>query len=245
MPSSRVMVSAHAGHANPGTPSTVESYRQALASGADYIEFDIRQTADGQLVAAHDSRTAQGNLISSVSYGRLCDLVGREVPRVADILTAIKGRAKGHLDLKVVGREDTVVRLALDIMGPGEFIITTLEDVSVAAIRSRFGDPEEVPVALSLGRDMNGAPRTAWLRTRASELWPLSRVRACGANWVAVEHRLARAGVLRQCRRHQVNVMVWTVNEERKMRYWLAGHRADVLITDRPALAVSLRSQAG
>ena len=119
------------------------------------------------------------------------------------------------------------MRLALDIMGPGEFIITTLEDASVAAIRSRFGDPEEVPVALSLDRDMNGAPRTAWLRTRASELWPLSRVRACGANRVAVEHRLAMAGVLRQCRRHQINVMVWTVNEEREMRYWLAGHRAE------------------
>jgi glycerophosphoryl diester phosphodiesterase len=39
--------------------------------------------------------------------------------------------------------------------------------------------------------------------------------------------------------------MVWTVNSPREMRYWLSGDRADVLITDRPALAVALRSRLG
>jgi glycerophosphoryl diester phosphodiesterase len=240
---SQVLVSAHAAHADSARFNTIEYYQQAASTGADYVEFDIQRTADGQLVAAHDARTAQGNLISSVSYGQLCDDAGCEVPRAADILTAIKGRAKGHIDLKVTGGEETVVHLALDLVGPGEFVITTLEDASVAAIRSRFSDPEEVPVALSLGRDMTNSSRAALLRTRASELRPLSRVQACGATWVAVEHRLAMAGVLRQCRRRHVKVMVWTVNGEREMRYWLTGHRPDVLVTDRPALAVTLRSQ--
>jgi glycerophosphoryl diester phosphodiesterase len=38
-------------------------------------------------------------------------------------------------------------------------------------------------------------------------------------------------------------VMVWTVNREREIRYWLSDHRADVLITDRPAVALALRDQ--
>jgi glycerophosphoryl diester phosphodiesterase len=243
VPGSRVLVSAHAPHADSTKLNTIECYRQAATTGADYVEFDIRRTADGQLVAAHDAQIAQGSLVSSVSYGQLCDLAGYEVPRAADVLAAIKGRAKGHLDLKVTGGEDTVVRLALDVMGPGEFIITTLEDVSVAAIRSRFRDREEVPVALSLGRDMTNAPRRAWLRTRVSELRPLRRVQASGASWVAVEHRLARAGVMRQCRRHHIKVMVWTVNDEREIRYWLTRRRPDVLVTDQPVLAVMLRSR--
>jgi glycerophosphoryl diester phosphodiesterase len=179
---------------------------------------------------------------SSICYAQLCDLAGYEVPRAADILTLLKGRAKGHLDLKGSGGEERVVRLALDILGPGEFIITTPEDASVAAIRSRFRHPEAGPAALSLGRGLTSVPRAQRLRTWASELRPLQRIRACGANWVAVNHRLAAAGVSRQCRRHQLNVMVWTVNAEREMRYWLAGDRADVLITDRPALAITLRS---
>jgi glycerophosphoryl diester phosphodiesterase len=243
VPASRVEVSAHAPHADPAGPVTIEHYRQAAATGADYVEFDVRRTSDGQLVAAHDAHAGQGRLVSSVGYGQLCELAGCEVPRAADVLAAIKGKAKGHIDVKVTGGEDTIVRLALDIMGPGEFIVTTLEDASVAAIRSRFPDCERVPVALSLGRDMASASRAAWLRTRASELRPLPRVRACGATWVAAERRLARAGVLRQCRRDHVNVMVWTVNEERELRYWLTSRRPDVLVTDRPALAVALRSQ--
>lgn len=165
------------------------------------------------------------------------------MPKAADILAAIKGRARGHLDLKDVGEEPELVRMALDILGPGEFIITSLEDASVAAVRARFPDAEAVPVALSLGRGMRGESRGAWLRTRASELLPLPRVRACGANWVAVNHRLAFAGVAQQCRRHQLKVMVWTVNDEREIQYWLTRQRTDVLITDRPALAVALRSR--
>lgn len=243
MAADAVKVSAH-GHPEHAEDSSIAVYRHALETGADYIEFDVRRTADGELVAFHDGHTSQGDLLATISYRRLCDLVGYEVPKVAEVMTLIKGRAKGHLDLKDMGGEDEIVQLALEILGPGEFIVTTLEDASVRAIRSqpRFAD---IPVALSLGRDMKGSSRLAWLRTRISELLPLRRLQACGANWVAAEHRLALAGVRRQCRRHHLGIMVWTVNNEREMRYWLTGHRADVLITDRPALAVALRGRDG
>ena len=144
----------------------------------------------------------------------------------------------------LTGAEGQLVRLALDILGPGEFIITSPEDASVAAIRRRFPAAAEVPVALTLraGRLAPGPSGIGALRAPLSELRPWSRLRACGADWVAVNHRLALAGVARQCRRHHVKVMVWTVNNEREIRYWLSRRRADVLITDRPALAVAIRS---
>lgn len=240
VPASRVQVSAHAGDRSP----TLDTFRHAVATGADYVELDIRRTGDGALVSFHDPHTSRGEPLAAVGYPQLCDLAGYEVPMVADVLATIKGHAKGHLDLKDAGREDEVVRLALDVLGPGQFIITTLEDRSVAAIRSRFESPDDVPVALSLGRNMAGASRAQWLRTRLTELRPLPRLRACGADWVAAEHRLARAWVGRQCRRHHVNVMVWTVNSERELRYWLSDGRANVVITDRPTVAIALRDQA-
>lgn len=239
MPASRVQVSAHGGDRAP----TIETYAKAVATGADYVELDIRRTADGALVSFHDARTAHGEPLAEVGYRQLCDLAGYEVPMVADVLATIKGQAKGHLDLKDAGREDDVVRLALDVLGPGQFIITTLEDRSAAAIRSRYPSADDVPVALSLGRDLAGASPARWLRTRLSELRPLPRLRACGADWVAAERRIARAGVRRQCRRHHVSLMVWTVNSEPELRYWLADDRADVVITDRPAAAIGLRDQ--
>jgi glycerophosphoryl diester phosphodiesterase len=229
---SQVKISAHAG----AKSSTMETCRQAVAAKADYVELDIRRTADKELVAFHDPCTSQGRPLSEVGYAQLCDLAGYEVPKVTDLLAAIAGHAKGHLDLKETGDEDRLVRLALDILGPGEFIITSPEDASVAAIRSRFPDVEEVPVALSLGPG-------AWVPARVGELRPWPRVRACGANWVAIDHRLAITGIVRRCRQQHVGVMVWTVNREREMRYWLSRRRIDILITDRPALAVAIRGR--
>src|SRR5215469_15159231 len=113
-------ISAH----GPWT-GTIEAYARALETGAEYVEFDIRRTADGELAAFHDARTGQGEALASISYARLCQQAGYEVPRVADVMALIAGKAIGHLDVKDTGDEKRVVELALDLLGPGRFVVTT------------------------------------------------------------------------------------------------------------------------
>jgi len=79
-------------------------------------------------------------------------------------------------------------------------------------------------------------------RTRLSELLPMRRIRACRADWAAVNHRLARAGVLAQCHQAGIKAMIWTVDEDAEMGRWLTDPRVTVLITNRPADAVALRA---
>jgi glycerophosphoryl diester phosphodiesterase len=230
-------ISAH----GPRT-GTIEAYAMALETGAEYVEFDIRRTADGELAAYHDPRTRQGEVLAAISYPRLCELAGYRVPRVADVMTLIAGKAAGHLDLKVTGGEEKVVEMALDILGPGNFVVTTLEDPSVDAIKTRF---PAVPAALSLGRDLNEVPRARKAATRLSELFPMRRLRACHADWVAVHRRLAAAGVLARSHRAGIKTMIWTVDEDAEIRRWLADPRVTVLITNRPGDAVAMRSSRG
>jgi glycerophosphoryl diester phosphodiesterase len=227
-------VSAHGPRAG-----TIESYAHALKTGAEYVEFDIRRTVDGELAAFHDARTRQGEALAGISYARLCEVAGYEVPRVADVMALIAGKAIGHLDLKDTGGEERVVEMALDLLGPGRFVVTTLEDKSVAAVKTRF---PEVPAALSLGRDLAEVPRSRWAATRFGELRPMRRLRACRADWVAVNRRLAGAGVLAQCHSAGLKAMVWTVDEDAGLRRWLTDPRVTVLITNRPADAVALRA---
>jgi glycerophosphoryl diester phosphodiesterase len=227
-------ISAH----GPRT-GTIEAYARALETGAEYVEFDIRRTADGELAAFHDPRTRQGEVLAAIGYPRLCELAGYPVPRVADVMTLIAGKASGHLDLKDTGGEEKVVEMALDILGPGSFVITTLEDQSVAAIKARF---PSVPVTLSLGRDLREVPRAGRVAARLSELFPARRLRACRADWVAVHRRLAAAGVVARCHRAGIKAMVWTVDMDTEIRRWLADPRVAVLITNRPADAVAMRS---
>src|SRR2546430_5995593 len=98
-------ISAH----GPRT-GTIEAYADALETGAEYVEFDIRRTADGELAAFHDARTSQGDPLGTISYARLCTLAGYPVPRVAEVMATIAGKATGHLDLKDTGGEEQVVR---------------------------------------------------------------------------------------------------------------------------------------
>src|SRR5882724_7023059 len=91
-------ISAH----SPRT-GTIEAFANAAATGAEYVEFDIRRTADGELAAFHDPRTRQGDALAAISYSRLCELAGYPVPRVADVMATVAGKATGHLDLKDTG----------------------------------------------------------------------------------------------------------------------------------------------
>ena len=152
----------------------------------------------------------------------------------------IADRAIGHLDLKEQGGEAAIIEQALDILGPGRFVATTLEDASVAAIKGSFPD---VPVGLSLGRNLEAVPRLRrpWVRRR--EVFPLGRIRACGADWVAMHQGLALAGVLHRCRRHGIKTMIWTVNSDAMITRWLADPQVDVLITDRPKYAITSRAR--
>ncbi|SHH75628.1 glycerophosphodiester phosphodiesterase family protein [Streptomyces sp. 3214.6] len=237
----RPAVSAHRGGSERFEAATREAYEDALASGAEYVEFDVRRTADGVYVVHHDARAGHGGPpLARITYAELCGRVGITVPVVEDVMALAAGKLVAHLDLKETGYERELVDRAVALLGRDGFVATSLEDVSVAAITRAFPG---VRTALSLGRDRKevGAARLAG--TRASELFPMRRLRACGAHGVAVHQRLARATVLRRAARHRLFTMVWTVNDDPGLRTFLADTRVDVLVTDRPRRAVELRRE--
>ncbi len=237
---SAAAISAHRGGIEDAPEGTYEAYQAAARTGAEYIEFDIRRTADDELVVYHAAAVDGDKALTDISYATLSELAGYNVPRVQDVMRLIAGKAIGHLDLKEIGDEHVVIELALEILGAGNFVATTLEDVSVAAIKARF---PAVPVALSLGRDVGQESWRTRLSSRRGELYPLSRIHACGADWAAINRRIALLGALRQCHRHGIRTMIWTVNSDTMIARWLADSRVDVLVTDRPRRAIALREQ--
>jgi glycerophosphoryl diester phosphodiesterase len=243
-------VSAHRGGAEHARPSTYEAYEDAVTTGAEYAEFDIRRARSGELVVYHEAAVPdaaapdRARRIADLTYPELCAAAGYRVPLAGDVmrLLARHGLA-GHLDLKEAGYEAAVIALALASFGdPAGFVATTLEDGSVRAIKTTF---PQVRAALSLGRDLREVAAHRWLGVRAGELAPLPRVRRSGADWVAVNYQLARLGVIRACHRAGVGVMVWTVDGDAHIDEFLGDHRVEVLITNRPRFAVGRRAALG
>jgi glycerophosphoryl diester phosphodiesterase len=151
----------------------------------------------------------------------------------------LAGKMIGHLDLKEIGYEEEVINAAIDAFGVDNFIATTLEDVSIENIKRTF---PKVKTALSLGRDLKEFPRSQWAGIRRGELFPISRLRASGSDWVAVNYKLARLGVIRACKSNDIGIMVWTVDSDELIDQFLRDERVDVLITNRPEYASRRRA---
>jgi glycerophosphoryl diester phosphodiesterase len=217
----------------------LDSFLRAAEIGADYVELDVRRTSDGVQVVWHDERLPSGTPVGAVTCREYTAELGDQGLTVERLYTAVNGRARVQIDLKEQGYEAEAVALALDHLPPDQFVITTLEDPSVRAIKERF---PSVRVGLSLGRDVSRHSRAERVAVRLSELAPGPRVRRCLADFISVQHRLAEAAVLRWCWRHHVPVWVWTVDDEPRMRRYLLDPRVDALITNRPDLALSIRA---
>ena len=218
------MISAHSGGAERARPGSLAAYRAVASSGAEYAEFDVRPAGDGTLVAQHSADGPDGEPA----------LAAREV---MEVLAA--GGVRGHVDLKGTGFEREVVELAQSSFGPDGFVVTTADPASVAAIGAAF---PAVPVGLSVGFGPASITRDL-RRLRWPLSFPLAAVQASGASWVAMSYRYARPEVLDRCVAAGLRIMVWTVNDDRRLARLLSDPRVAVVVTDRPEHAVALRSR--
>jgi glycerophosphoryl diester phosphodiesterase len=227
-------ISAHRGGSETAPAETYDAYRAALESGAYYLEFDVRRTADGTLVASHQARFGRERDISALTYATVCDLAGHEVPKIAALLRLLAGRAAAHVDLKEPECADAVVELALSLVDPADIVVTTREAAVVHALKQRY---PAVPGGLTMGGDLAEKARFALRRARDWQLSPLDDVAAAGADVAVMHHRLATTRLLADCRKLGIQTMIWTVNSDRALARWLARPDVDVLVTDRPARA--------
>jgi glycerophosphoryl diester phosphodiesterase len=223
---------------NPG--ETYQGYLKAVAAGADYVEFDVRRTLDGTLVALHEARAERGRPVAAVSYSRLCELAGHEVPRIAEVMRLLAGRAIAHIDLKDGGCAAEVTRLGLDLVGPSGMIVTTGDRVLLARLKDQF---PAVPVGLSIGGGLGRAVRRSVTPRRNTAESRAELAAAERADWAVIQWRLARPEALAHCQRRGIKTMVWTVNADRHLARWVATPGVDALVTDRPDRAIFLREQ--
>lgn len=238
-------ISAHRGGSEAARAGTYEAYDQALAAGADYIEVDARRAGDGTLIACHRPRLGGGWLsrdqpVASLGYPQLCEFAGYEVPRIAMVLPLLAGRAGLHLDVKDADSATEAAELALGTLGPAGVVLTS-RDVRVArAVGRRF---RTLQVGLAIGGDLGESVRFVTRRAARPGLSRLDPVAEAGATWAALHYRQAAAGLAARCRERGIRTLIWTVNSDRALLRWLASPDVDVLVTDRPARAVALRSR--
>jgi glycerophosphoryl diester phosphodiesterase len=234
----RVQIMAHRGSSITAPENTLAAFQQAIADKADWIELDVQETADDQVVVFHDSdfmKLARVDLkIWDATIERLKDIdIGtwkapqfsdQRVPTLADVLDACKGKIRVNIELKYYGRDRQLERRVAEIVESRDMV----SQVMVMSL-----NPDGV-------RKMK-ALRPTWKVGQLMSVYAgdLSQVHA---DFLAVNAALASRSFVRAAHRHGKQVYVWTVNDAPTMSAMI-GRGVDGILTDRPALARSVLSQ--
>jgi glycerophosphoryl diester phosphodiesterase len=195
-----VIIFGHRGA--PGYPrrgeNTMMSFRRALESGADGIEFDVRRSADHQLVVIHDEtidRTTNGRgLVREFSYEQLRRFdagFGEPIPLLSQVLDEFGARCTLNIELKDCGLASDVRELVLPRGIAGNVIVSSFDWTELQPLI------RQVPIALlsSTRSRLVGTARTM----HAIAIHPRQDI---------VSQKLVRAA-------HEAGLKVyaWTVNE--------------------------------
>jgi glycerophosphoryl diester phosphodiesterase len=216
------LLSAHRGGPEGGqAQNSLAAFRAACELGADLVEFDVRVTRDGRFVVQHDAHERRAG--ESVS--------------LAAALDVLAGRAMAHVDLKDARQEVEIADFCTSVLGSDGFIITTGRAASVRRLRTAR---PLLRVGLSLGNFGFSVAGRSVLLPAPEELVPWRRVRRSGANLLAVNHQLARLGVLDAAYHRNLPVLLWTLNTEALIRSAQRDPRVWAYTTDRPGLALRL-----
>jgi len=232
------LIDAHRGECGiPGLPAA-ERYRRAISMGVDFVEIDVRRSADGVYINYHDERTPSNRAVRRLTYAALEQELEAELMKVDEAMELVDGTVGLHVDVKETGDEAAVVRLIQAGCAHSPVVFTGGDD-SIRAIKETF---PMVRAGLTLGEDLEGAPPWRYVRVRLSELFPGVRLRRSRADFAAVHQRLAGIRVLDYCARAHMPAWVWTVNDEVEIERFMRDPRVAVLITNRPDIALRFRT---
>ncbi len=222
--------SALASHEN-----TLEAFQIAIQLHADYAEFDIRMTKDGQLIAFHNP-DLNGRPIREFTYKELCAMTCSEgyiIPRLQEVLEFCRGKIKLDIELKESGYEQKVINLVHRYYAYSDYMMKSFLDRCVLNIK-------EIDPNIHAGL-LIGTPRNAIVH-RLNEYFPMHRIHACKADFVSPHYKFITAEFVWRMHMHHKQIFAWTVNSIEQMSKLLK-RGVDGIITDRPDLAMQIRSQ--
>lgn len=219
-------VCGHRGAAAVAPENTLAGFRVAVDRGATWVEFDVRPTADGELVIHHDAVTAEGTSIGRAARSEL----PRSIPTLTDLVSAMTGIG---LDLEM--KTDDIGCPVRDFV---ELVVNQVDllfngDVAPKLIVTSF-DVD----ALALVRQLRPAIPTGLLFHDHPADWAVARSLEAGHVAIAPWYRLITAEVVALAHDANLAVATWTVNKPSDIAE-VAAAGVDMIIGDDPAAIIA------
>ncbi|ACQ80898.1 glycerophosphoryl diester phosphodiesterase [Beutenbergia cavernae DSM 12333] len=240
---------AHRGGLAEAPENSRAAIERMLEIGLRYLETDVRITADGEAVLAHDATLERvmgdPRPVAAVTWDEasaLRDASGEGLVRLADVLRDFP-RLHVNVDAKSDDAVGPLVRTVLAAGAGDRVCVTSFDAGRVRRLRAGLGD------GVATGTGLADAVRlwvASWLPRPARGLALRTVASAAVAqvpeNWRGL-HVLTPA-FLRAAHEHGMQVHVWVVNAEADM-HRLLDLGVDGLVTDRPSVLRGVLTERG
>ncbi|MFT6399728.1 MAG: glycerophosphoryl diester phosphodiesterase [Bradymonadia bacterium] len=205
---------AHRGAAFDAPENSLESFSIAIEQGADRIEFDVQLTADGEIVVQHDDTTQrcadrdvliERASLTEVREARLPN--GEPIPTLDEVCALAKGSTK--LDVEIKAESRVLTEQVLEIVRSHDMekdtILTSFHPLVIRAARD---------AGFTGTAGLIVGSKTLHPSKRAFETWPIRAMAKCGANALAIHHRLIHPLLQRRLRKDRHQLYLWMSIED-------------------------------
>ena len=233
-----VVVIGHRGAPRAAPENSLASIRAAIDAGADLVEIDVQETADGEVVVFHDSdfmKAAGVDLkiwdattedLAGIDIGRRFDpgFAGERVPTLAEVLDVCRDKAVVLVELKYYGHD---VRLEQRVVDLVEASGITEQTEFMSLKQGGVVKLKELRPDWKVGQLLSVAVGD---RSRLT------------ADFLAINASFATRSLIRTAHDRGRKVYVWTVNDPVQVSA-LVSRGVDGVITDEPAMAKAVLAE--
>ena len=246
------IVFGHRGASGEAPENTLVAFERALAQGAAILETDVHVTRDGEVVLAHDADVAR----TSDGAGRIGELTlaelrrldaghrfspdggashpyrgrGIRIPTLREVFTALPG-ARFNIELKANDARliEGVVQLVSEHARAERTLLAAAEDETLARVRAELA---QRAVHAALGASVGDV--LAYVRAALGQGAAPREPMALQIPPSFAGQPLVTPELVAFAHAHDVQVHVWTVNDEPEMKR-LLDLGVDGLMSDFPA----------
>lgn len=234
----QAMVIAHRGASLQAPENTLAAIRRAVDDGADWVEIDVQETADGKVVVFHDSDfkrvggkplkiwDATSKQLPGIEIGSWFDPEFSEetTPSLREVLELCRDRSGVLIELKYYGHDQQLEQRVIDIVEEenmqDQVMVMSLSYTGVQKVRQLRPDW-----------------KVGLLSTVA-----LGDITQLDVDFLGLNSRAATKMLINRAHQNGIEIYVWTVNDPLDIST-MASRGVDGIITDAPDRAIKVLKQ--
>ena len=218
------------------------AFEAAVEVGADFMELDVRRTADGEIVCIHDAtvdRTTDGSgEVSAMTLAEIRALdagawigdehAGARIPTLREVLEQIAPRLVVDIEIKQRGIAGQVMEIIRETGALRRVTVVSFDRNDLRAAKA--AEP-----ALACGLITGGPEKDTIEAERAL----IASALECGASFASCAHRSIEPRLIRECHLAGLMLMAWTMDEPADIRRAI-DLRVDALVSNYPERILEL-----